>query len=221
VDKGHIFTVSIPAFTYGVEPPVPPGPVPTLGARLLLVAHEDVDPQVVRKLVQATLAGKLGQIDRAAKLMELPPEFPWHAGTRLYQRRNAPLLSGDVADAARKAFAIFAAGVSGLFVLWQWRKMSGQFRKDGGFNHYIHQVARIEEQAAAMERAGTADGPQLVALRERLARLKTEALDRFAEGELTGKDLLAGFLVQVNDARNYLTGLIREQEGSWEMAQPG
>jgi TRAP-type uncharacterized transport system substrate-binding protein len=211
VDKGHIFPVSIPPFTYGVEPPVPPAPVPTLGARLLLVANEDVDPVAVRELVQVTLAGKLGKIDRVAKLMELPPEFPWHAGTRLYQKRKAPLLSGDVADAARKGFTIFAAAVSGLFVLWQWRKQSGQFRKDSGFNDYIHQVTRIEEQAGEMERAGSATVPSLVALRDRLVRLKTEALDRFAEGDLTGKDLLAGFLAHANDARDYLTRLIRQQ----------
>jgi TRAP-type uncharacterized transport system substrate-binding protein len=221
VDKGHIFTVTIPAFTYEVEPPVPPAAVPTLGTRLLLVAHQDVDPQAIRELVEATLAGKVGNIDQATKLMELPPEFPWHRGTRLYQQRNSPLLSGDVADAARKGFAIFAAAVSGLFVLWQWTKQSGQFRKDGGFNHYIGQVTRIEEQAEAMERAGSASGPQLIALRERLARLKTEALDRFAEGELTGKELLAAFLVQVSDARNYLSGLVRKQDDFGEMPHPG
>jgi TRAP-type uncharacterized transport system substrate-binding protein len=209
VDKGHVYTVSIPAFTYGVEPPVPPTPVPTLGTRLLLVAHEDVDPQAVRELVEATLTGK---IDRAAKLMELPPEFPWHAGTRLYQQRNAPLLSGDVADSARKGFAIFAAAVSGLFVLWQWSKQSGQFRKGSGFNNYIYQVTRIEEQAAQIERGQPGGGLALVALRDRLARLKTEALDRFADGELTGKELLAGFLVQANAGRDYLTQLIRRQE---------
>src|SRR5262249_16284633 len=45
VDKGHIFPVSIPAFTYGVDPPVPSAALPTLGARLLLVAHQDLGPQ--------------------------------------------------------------------------------------------------------------------------------------------------------------------------------
>src|SRR5262249_40980263 len=149
---------------------------------------EDVDPQAVRELVRATLAGKIGKIDQAAKLMQLPPEFPWHSGTRLYQKRNAPLLSQDMADSARKGLAIFAAAVSGLFVLWQWRKQSGQFRKDGAFKDYIHHVTRIEEQAAEIERGQPGGGPTLVALRHQLVRLKTEALDRFAEGELTGKE---------------------------------
>jgi len=52
--------------------------------------------------------------------------------------------------------------------------------------------------------------PQLAALRQELARLKTEVLDRFTRGELAGKELLAGFLLQVNDGRDVLSGLIRQ-----------
>jgi TRAP-type uncharacterized transport system substrate-binding protein len=212
VDKGHIYPVSIPAFTYGVDPPEPPAALPTLGTRLLLVAHEDVDPHAVRELVQATLAGKVGKLDQAAKLMTLPPEFPWHEGARLYQKHNRPLLSGDVVDWARKGFTIFAAAVSGLFVLWQWRKQSDQGRKDAAFNHYLHQVTRIEELAAEIEHGGPGGTAALFALRDRLAQLKSEALLRFAEGELTGKELLAGFLVHANAGRDYLNRLIRQQE---------
>jgi hypothetical protein len=51
---------------------------------------------------------------------------------------------------------------------------------------------------------------QLAALRQELARLKTEVLDRFTRGELAGKELLAGFLLEVNDARDFLSGLIRQ-----------
>jgi len=41
-----------------------------------------------------------------------------------------------------------------------------------------------------------------------LTRLKAEALDRFVEGELKGKELMAAFLAHVADARDYLTRLI-------------
>jgi hypothetical protein len=43
------------------------------------------------------------------------------------------------------------------------------------------------------------------ALGDELSRLKTEALDRFTQGELEGKDLLVGFLTQVADVRACLT----------------
>ena len=42
VEKERVRAVIIPAFTYQVEPPVPDGELPVLGAHLLLVAHKDV-----------------------------------------------------------------------------------------------------------------------------------------------------------------------------------
>ena len=49
-------------------------------------------------------------------------------------------------------------------------------------------------------------------LRDELAALKSEALARFTEGELSGHELMQGFLVQVNDVRDYIQGLIRRLE---------
>jgi TRAP-type uncharacterized transport system substrate-binding protein len=215
VDKARTYTTAIPAFTYGVEPPEPPAPVPTLGARLLLVAHKDVDAQAVRSLLEGVLASQVAKTDRPpvdAKILELPPEYPWHAGTRQFLKRNAPLVSGAVMDAAQKGFAILAAAASGLFVLWQWSKLSGQLKKDRGFNDYISQVVHIEEQAAQVERGQAAALPQLLGLRDQLVRLKNEALDKFTQGELAGKELLAAFLMQVQHARDHLTHLVKEPQ---------
>jgi hypothetical protein len=47
-----------------------------------------------------------------------------------------------------------------------------------------------------------------------LGLLKTEALDRFTDGELEGKELMAGFLTHVRDARDYRTGLIAQARES-------
>jgi TRAP-type uncharacterized transport system substrate-binding protein len=217
IDPGRIQATTIPAFTYSVEPPVPARPLPTLGTQLLLVAHEDVPPRAAYRLVGATYAAEFGRIVQPpldAKLMELPPEFPWHDGSLLYQRRNAPLLSGQAIDSTQKGFAILAAAVSGLFVLWQWSKQYGQFMRDKGFNKYIRELTRIEEEVVQAERGEHVDAQRLLALRERLYRLKTEALDRFTEGELAGKELLAGFLVHVHDVRDYTTSLLERHQGS-------
>jgi TRAP-type uncharacterized transport system substrate-binding protein len=218
---GRIQATSIPAFTYSIEPQVPDKPMPTLGTRLLLVAHKDVPSRAALELVQATYASEFGQIVHPpldARLMDLPPEFPWHAGALLYQQRNAPLLSGAVMDSAHKAFAIFAAAASGLFVLWQWMKMYGNVTRHRGFKGYIEQVTRIEERALEAERSTPLPVSELFALRDRLQRLKTEALDEFAQADLAGKDLLFGFLLQVNDVRDNLTRLIlhKEENGARE-----
>ena len=142
--------------------------------------------------------------------MESPPEFPWHSGSQLFLERNMPLVSGAVMDATHKAMAILAAAVSGLFVLWQWSKQHGQFLRDKGFNDYIRRVAQVEEQAVGTDSTQPTALPQLTALRQELATLKSEVLDRFTRGELAGKELLAGFLLQVNDARDFVSGLIRQ-----------
>jgi hypothetical protein len=73
-------------------------------------------------------------------------------------------------------------------------------------------VARIEEQVMQVDPGQAAGREQLHALREKLGQLKTEALDRFTQGELVGKELLAGFLVQVNDVGDYLTRVSRRHE---------
>jgi TRAP-type uncharacterized transport system substrate-binding protein len=212
---GRIQATTIPAYTYSIEPPVPDQPIPTLGTRLLLVAHKDVPPSAMFELVAATYAAEFGQVVHPpldARLMELPPEFPWHAGALLYLQRNAPLLSGAAMDSAHKGFAIFAAAASGLFVLWQWIKLHGSATRHRGFRDYVTQITRIEERTREAERKRPLTLPELIAIRDRLHQLKTEALDEFSRTDLSGKDLPSGFLLQVNDVRDYVTRLIRERE---------
>jgi TRAP-type uncharacterized transport system substrate-binding protein len=191
---GRVQATTIPAYTYGVEPAVPEKALPTLGTRLLLVAHKDVPSRAAYQLVEATYAAEFGRLVHPpldAKLMELPPEFPWHAGSVLYQQRNTPLLSGEVMDAAHKGMAILAAAASGLFVLWQWVRLRGRAARDQGFNHYLHQVTRIEEKALEAERGQRLAAPDLLALRDQLCLLKTQALDAFAQEELAGRGAAA------------------------------
>jgi TRAP-type uncharacterized transport system substrate-binding protein len=213
IEKGRIGVATIPAYVYRVEPPVPETPLPTLGTRLLLVAHQDVDAGAVRRLMDAVYGTEFASASKPpldAKLLELPPEFPWHDGTRIYLQRNTPVVSGVLIDVTQKGFAIFAAAASGLFVLWQWLKQRGRFLRDRGFNKYISEVTRIEERAARLERLGGATPQQFLSLRDDLLRLKTEALDAFTEGELAGHELMQGFLVQVNDVRDYVTRLVAQ-----------
>jgi hypothetical protein len=75
-----------------------------------------------------------------------------------------------------------------LFVLWQWLRQRNRFSQDNGFNQYIHNVTRIEEKAAPLERNPSGSLQQVLLLRDELCRLKTEALDRFTEGDLGEAD---------------------------------
>jgi TRAP-type uncharacterized transport system substrate-binding protein len=211
LDKGRTFAATIPAFTYGVEPPVPPEPLPSLGNRLLLVAHKDVDRQAVHELIEAIYSSEFASVIRPSldpKLMDMPSEFPWHTGALLYQERNKPLVSGEVMDSTHKGLAAAAAVLSGLFVVWQWLSLRAESSIGAEFKRYIQQVTRIEEQALQIDGGQPRDLDSLRLLEGELIRLKAEALDRFVQGELKSKELLAAFLAHVADAREYLTRLI-------------
>jgi TRAP-type uncharacterized transport system substrate-binding protein len=215
VVKGRVRATVIPPFTYRVEPPVPAAPLPVIGTRLLLVAHKDVDASAVQQMVEAVYASEFANLSRPAldvKLLELPPEFPWHGGTQTYLQRNAPVVSGMVMDSAQKGFAIFAAAASGLFVLWQWLKMRSRFLLDKGFNKYIRMVSFIEETAVRLDHEGMGNRLHYIELRDQLDQLKSEALARFTDGELAGHELLLGFLVQVNGVRSLLVHLIDQTD---------
>jgi hypothetical protein len=126
-----------------------------------------------------------------------------------------------VMDSAQKGVAILAAATSGLFVLWHWFKLRTQFLRDRGFSKYINKVAYIETTAAYVEHDQIGGLALLHELREQLADLKSEALARFTEGELSGHELMGGFLVQANDVRDYIRDLIRRQEEAPAVAGDG
>jgi TRAP-type uncharacterized transport system substrate-binding protein len=112
IDKGRTYPVTIPAFTYGVEPPTPPKALPTLGTRMLLVANKGVDKRPIERMIDCIYSSKFAQVVRPpldVKMMEMAPELPWHDGAEAYRQRNRPVVSGMIVDSTQKGFAIFAA----------------------------------------------------------------------------------------------------------------
>jgi TRAP-type uncharacterized transport system substrate-binding protein len=123
IERRHIHDATIPAFTYGVEPGIPPETIHTPGTRLLLVARKHVGPKVISRLLEVLYGSPFAQAVRPpldARFLELPPELAWHDGTALYIRRNAPLVVGDVVDLVEKELSIIGALLGGLFFLRQW-----------------------------------------------------------------------------------------------------
>ncbi len=214
IDRRNVYEAQIPSFAYRVEPGVPPTTIPTLGTRLLLVARKGVPAEAIQRLLEVVFGSPFAQAVQPAidaKLLDLPPELPWHDGTTAYLRRNAPAIAGDVIDLLEKEVSILAALAGGLFFLGQWFRRRFRRRREEGFGAYIVRVAAIERRAMETERAATLDLGTLLALQEELSRLKSDALDRFADGTLEGEELMSGFLTHVSDARDYLTRLILHQ----------
>ena len=220
VDKMHVHDAIIPAFTYQVDPvPVPPEPVHTLGARMLLVARDDVDPGAIAGLLGVILETRFARVAKPGlgiDLLDLPPELPLHDGTRAFLRRSKPLIAGDLLDLLDKAATIGAPAIGGALFVWQWYRQRTRRRRDEGFEHYIGRVTEIERRALQLEMDALLELRELLRLQHDLGHLKAEALARFVDGELAGEDLMSGFLAQVNDARNYLARLILHERDNLE-----
>ncbi len=219
VARDHVIEATIPAFTYGVRPAVPPEPVRTLGTRLLLVAHKDVDPEAVSRVLEATFRTPFSQLAHPPltdTLLESAPEMPLHGGTLLYQERSKPLITGDIIDAIEKELSIAGAVLTAAFFLWQWLRSRYRRLRESGFEHYILKVGEIESRSLALELVARLDLRELLELQSELGRIKSEAIAKFADGELEGEDLMTGFLAHASDARDHLTRLILHERDNLE-----
>jgi TRAP-type uncharacterized transport system substrate-binding protein len=219
VNKLRIYPTAIPAFTYGIDPPSPAAPLPTFGPRLLLVAHESVPSRAVRLVLEAVFSADFAQYYRPPldpSLLDLAPEYPWHAGTEEFRAYHKPLLAGDIIDLMEKATSMAGVIAGALFFMWQWWRQRYRRKRELGFEAYMVKVAAIEQRALNLELAAMLDLKELLRLQLDLNRLKNEALSRFAEGKLEGESLMSGFIAHVNDARNYLTRLILHERDNLE-----
>ena len=219
VDKQHIYTTTIPAFTYSVDPASPAQPLQTIGTRLLLVAHERVGGEVVKRLLECLYQSdfiKAGRPTIDASLLDLPTEFPMHRGSELYRQRNKPIIAGDAVDYLEKVLAIAATVAGGTFFVVQWYLRSNRRRRETSFASYMERVIAIENEATQNELAAQLDLATLIRLQRELSALKADAVSRFAAGKLEGEGLIHGFLALVNDARNQLTRLILHQRENIE-----
>ena len=119
-------------------------------------------------------------------------------------------------DAVEKELSIAGALLGGSFFLWQWLKRRFRRAREVGFEHYILRVAEVERRALSLELAPELDLPGLLKLQDELGGLKSEAIAKFAAGELSGEDLMSGFLVHASDARDHLTRLILHRRDDLE-----
>ncbi len=219
IDRRQVYDAIIPAFAYEIEPGVPPEAIHTLGTRLLLVARNEIAATTIRHLLEVVFNSPFSQVLQPpldASLLESPPELPWHDGTLDYIRRNSPLIAGDVIDLLEKEVSILGVLAGGLFCLSQWLRRRYRWRRERSFEAYILQVAQVERRALVLSRAPTLDLTALLQLQDDLTRIKGEALQRFANGEIEGEELMSGFLVHASDTRDFLMRLILHERDNLE-----
>ncbi len=219
IDRRRVYDVTIPAFAYEVEPGVPPEAIHTLGTHLLLIARADVAATTIRRLLEVVFNTPFAKVvlpPLDLKQLELPPELPWHDGTTEFVRRSSPLIAGDAIDLVEKEVSILGVVAGGLFCLIQWLRRRYRRRREQSFESYILRVADLERHALLLARAPTLDLAALLRLQDELSEIKSEALERFASGELEGEELMSGFLVHASDARDFLIRLILHERDNLE-----
>ena len=203
--------MQIPPYSYSVVPPVPERPVHTVGMRLLVVGNRRIPEAAVRQLLEVVFESDFSRRANlpplSAAATDTAREFPLHPGTVQYLHRNEPLVTGEVLESAENLRSFLVSAAVAGFLLWRWQVR----RRMIGFETYIDGVTEIEVEALEMERAGRLDSAHLLPLRRRLTELKSEALEKHAEGVLKGEEQMISFLTHVSDVRSYLESLFAHE----------
>jgi TRAP-type uncharacterized transport system substrate-binding protein len=219
VERRVVVDVVIPAFTYQTEPAVPPTPLHTVGARLLLIANDAVSPDTVQQVLEALFSAQLAHVaypplDRG--LLSLPPHLPRHEGTLQYLRRGQPYITQDTVDTLSSSFSVVGALAGGLLFLWQWWRQRQQAERDEKFGSHLLRMADVERRMTALELSATLELEPLVELQRELLTLKSNALDEYAAGELGGQAALSSLLEPLNATRDHIGDLILHVRGLLE-----
>ena len=98
IRREHIVDATIPAYAYEASPVVPPGPIATLGLRVLVVTNAGTNRATVVKLLDRMIASRFAEAMQPsldAGIVRQHAELPWHPGALDYRRRDEPLITGE------------------------------------------------------------------------------------------------------------------------------
>jgi hypothetical protein len=211
VDRSTFAAVDIPAYTYSVDPPVPPKPCRTIATRLLLLCYEPTDAEAVARLSETVFDGPIAGLVEPVPLKGHTPQFPLHAGTERYMRRSDPVLSPEMTAALGRAAGGVGSLIAGVIALYSFLRLR-QLRR---FEAYYKEIRRLELIARGQEQdpnAPAEPAAREVYLEDRLLDLKSRALADFANGGLKGEGLMFGITSLVNDTRASLARIAAHPE---------
>jgi TRAP transporter TAXI family solute receptor len=194
----------IPAYTYGVDPPVPHESVPTVAPWMSIVAHRDVPDGAIIRLLESVFDGDFVlhaelqglEVEQVVKRRE----FALHPGTTTFLNRNQPLITSNFIEGVENLRSFIVSALVALFLLWRWYRN----RASVSFERYFDQVTRIEQDILDSNGASGLSADQSRQFEQRLSRVKSEAIEQFSSGKLKGDELLSSFLSHVGDVRNCL-----------------
>jgi TRAP-type uncharacterized transport system substrate-binding protein len=203
IAQRFIQSTDVPAYAYSVTPPVPSEPCPTLGTRLLLIAHKDVPPEAVTRLLKIVHEGPLQKLYAITPLAELLPEYDLHAGAVRYRDRDKPIIRAEIIAFLQNVASVLGPAFGGLLALYglfRWRQTLK-------FRRYFHEICRIREIAAGrVHEPGWHGSPSArrQSLEARLDDLQQQAVNDFSRQYFHGEGVMEILLALLADVRSTL-----------------
>ncbi len=223
IERPFVVDTVIPGFAYGVDPASPPAPLHTLGTRLLLVCHERVSPETVARFLDAAFSSGFAHVVEPPlnrSVLALPQRIELHPGMIAFTNRDKSVITEDSVNDLANTLSVLGAIVGGSIFLGRAWRQRRQARTDDLFGAYMLRVAEVERKAVELELSARRELGPLISLQRDLLQLQSEALERFAAGELGNQATLSDLLAPVNAARNHVGDLLLHlREEIEEMAQ--
>ena len=201
----------IPPYVYSPAPPIPAEPLPTIGARLVLLAHRDLSPDLVERVVEAVFESRFARIPDPPlhkSLFERGRHAALHDGTKRFLARDRPILAANDVDALANALSVMGALLGAAVFVWQaWRQRARTARRTV-FAGFQLEIAELERKLAELELSAHLELESLVELQGAILRSKSDMLTRFAAGELSDEVTLTELLSPLNSARDHVGDLL-------------
>ncbi len=218
LENSRLEAVTIPAYTYGINPPMPAADCETFGLRLMLVANKKVSSMAVLRVLRALDSGVTDRYHIDLTVAEQYSEFPIHPGATAFAQGRKPLIVGELLEPLGDLLSVIGAGAAGLFALWGFLRGLRAVHPDV----HLRQIDRIERLLRGEEQDDTA--PTLPRdfidfLEARLVAVKQAAIEDYAASRLQGDEAFMSILTLIADTRHLLVQR-RKQLGQQELSAP-
>jgi len=183
LNKQFLHETSIPAFTYGIQPPVPQARLKTFGARLTFITQQNMDAGAVRHLIEVVLSPNVAQLASPPLQRDLlltPYEFKPHPGVSQYLNADKHLTLDDIFGFFQNVLQKWGI-VIGIYMLLQ-KLLRQVLRKKEGVEKYMREVMEIEKEWSSNE--GGVSPEQLAGLRTRLQEIRLKMMSAYVNRNL-------------------------------------
>jgi TRAP-type uncharacterized transport system substrate-binding protein len=203
LENSRLESVTIPAYTYGINPPTPAANCETLGLRLLLIANKNTPANAVLRVLRGLDGDVADRYHMDLDVANQTCEFPMHPGAAAFAKGRKPLMVGELLEPVGTFFSVAGAAAAGAFGVWGFFRGLRAVHPDV----YLRRIARIERLARGDER--DIEAPALPRdfieyLEAQLAVVKQAAIDDYAHRRLVGDEALVGILTLIADTRHLL-----------------